>query len=217
VTKRVSPETVRKFHGIPTANISDCMSRMAAGGARIRPMHLEGFLAGPAFTVKTRPGDNLLVHKALDMAQPGDVIVVDAGGELTNSIIGEIMSSYAEARGIAGLVVNGAIRDHSSIRKSNYPIYAAGVSHRGPLRSGPGEIGRAIALDGMVIEPGDLIVGDGDGIMCVPFDQTEEVFKAVSKKIEVETKALADIRAGKSSDRSWVDKALKELGCVFEE
>jgi regulator of RNase E activity RraA len=217
VTKRVSPETVSKFRGIPTANISDCMSRMAAGGARIRPMHSEGFLAGPAFTVKTRPGDNLLVHKALDMAQSGDVIVVDAGGELTNSIIGEIMSTYAEARGIAGLVINGAIRDHSSIEKSNYPIFAAGVSHRGPLRSGPGEIGRAIALDGMVIEPGDLIVGDGDGIMCIPFDQTEEVFKAVSKKVEVETKALADIRAGKSSDRSWVDKALKELGCVFEE
>ena len=217
VKRRVNADTVNNFRGVPTANISDCMSRMTAGGARIRPMHSEGFLVGPAFTVKTRPGDNLLVHKALDLALPGDVIVVDAGGDLTNSIIGEIMSSYAEARGIAGIVINGAIRDHSSIRKSSYPIFAAGVRHRGPLRSGPGEIGRDIAPDGMVIEPGDLIVGDGDGIMHVPFDQTEEVFEAVSKNIEVETKALADIRSGKNSDRSWVDKALKELGCAFED
>ena len=216
IGKRVSPETVAKFRGVPTANISDCMSRMAAGGSRIRPMHSDGHLVGPAFTVKTRPGDNILVHKALDMAQPGDVIVVDAGGDLTNSIIGEIMSSYAEARGIAGLVINGAIRDYSSLKKSTYPVFAAGVSHRGPLRSGPGEIGRTIAIDGMVIEPGDLIVGDGDGIMCIPYDQTTEVFEAVSKKIEAETKSLADIKAGKLSDRAWVDKALKELGCVYE-
>jgi regulator of RNase E activity RraA len=213
----VSPETVAKFRGIPTANISDCMSRMAAGGARIRPMHAEGYLAGPAFTVKTRPGDNLLVHKALDMAQPGDVIVVDVGGDLTNSIIGEIMSSYAEARGIAGLVINGAIRDYGSLKKSNYPVFAAGVSHRGPLRSGPGEIGRTIAIDGMVIEPGDLIVGDDDGIMCVPYAQVDEVFSDVTKKIEAEAKTLADYKAGKLSARPWVDKALKELGCVFED
>jgi regulator of RNase E activity RraA len=216
VKKRVSPETVAKFRAIPTANISDCMSRMAAGGSHIRPMHSDGVLVGPAFTVKTRPGDNLLVHKALDMALPGDVVVVDAGGDLTNSIIGEIMSSYAKARGIAGLVINGAIRDHHSIKNSTYPVFAAGVTHRGPLRSGPGEIGRAIALDGMVIEPGDLIVADADGIMCIPFDQTEEVYKAASQKLEIEQKALANIAAGKGSDRSWVDNALKELGCEFE-
>jgi regulator of RNase E activity RraA len=180
-------------------------------------MHAEGYLAGPAFTVKTRPGDNLLVHKALDMAQPGDVIVVDVGGDLTNSIIGEIMSSYAEARGIGGLVINGAIRDYGSLKKGNYPVFAAGVSHRGPLRSGPGEIGRTIAIDGMVIEPGDLIVGDDDGIMCIPYDQVDEVFGDVTKKIEAETKTLADYRAGKLSPRPWVDKALKELGCVFED
>lgn len=216
VKRRVSPDYVAKYKGIPTANISDCMSRMAAAGARIRPMHANGGLVGPAFTVKTRPGDNLLVHKALDMAESGDVIVVDVGGDLTNSIIGEIMSSYARMRGIAGFVINGAIRDYDSISKADYPVFAAGVSHRGPLRSGPGEIGRAIAIDGMVIEPGDLIVGDGDGIMCVPFDQVDAVHKAVVKKIEIETKALADILAGKASDRSWVDKALKELGCEFE-
>ena len=118
VKRRVSPDTVASYRGIPTANISDCMSRMTAAGARIRPMHRKGGLVGPAFTVKTRPGDNLLVHKALDMAQPGDVIVVDVGGDLTNSIIGEIMSSYARMRGIAGFVINGAIRDHDSLSKS---------------------------------------------------------------------------------------------------
>ncbi|WP_420131981.1 RraA family protein, partial [Rhodopseudomonas sp.] len=168
IQHRVAPDIVAKYRGVPTATISDCMSRMTAAGARIRPMHDGGHLVGPAFTVKTRPGDNLLIHKALDMALPGDVIVVDAGGDLTNSLVGEIMSSYARMRGIAGLVVNGAIRDSDSIRKSSFPVFAAGVSHRGALRSGPGAIGRPLALDGLVLDPGDLIVGDGAGVVSVP-------------------------------------------------
>jgi regulator of RNase E activity RraA len=94
-TRKVDPETIARFRELPVANISDSMSRMFAGGPRLRPVHASGVLTGPAFTVKTRPGDNLMVHKALDIAEPGDVIVVDGGGDLTNSLIGEIMTSYA--------------------------------------------------------------------------------------------------------------------------
>ncbi len=152
---------------------------MAGAGPCLRPMHAGGVLAGPAFTVKTRPGDNLLVHKALDMAAPGDVIVVDAGGDLTNSIIGELMSAYVASRGVAGLVINGSIRDSDSIGRSQFPVFAAGVTHRGPLRSGPGEIGCTIAIDGMVIEPGDLLLGDADGVVCVPYELAEGLYPAV--------------------------------------
>ena len=95
VRRRIDAATVAAFARLPVANVSDCMSRMSAGGARLRPMHRQGVLAGPAFTVKTRPGDNLMVHKALDIAAPGDVVVVDAGGDLTNAIIGEIMMNMA--------------------------------------------------------------------------------------------------------------------------
>ena len=215
IERRVAANLVDKFRSLPCATISDCMSRMAAGGPQLRPMHCEGSLFGPAFTVKTRPGDNLLVHKALDMALPGDVIVVDAGGDLTNSIIGEHMAAIAKSRGIAGFVIYGAIRDYNAIKRANFPIFAAGITHRGPYKTGPGEIGRTIAIEGMVIEPGDLITGDDDGVLCVPFDQVGRVYAAASKKMASEQKVMADVLAGKALDRSWVDQTLSALGCNF--
>jgi regulator of RNase E activity RraA len=213
IPRRVSPEMARKFSSLPVANVSDCIWRLTGGGPRLRPYHAGGTLSGPAFTVKTRPGDNLMVHKALDIAAPGDVVVVDAGGDLTNSIVGEIMITYAMNRGLAGIVINGSIRDADALRGLKFPVYAAGVTHRGPLKSGPGEIGKAIAFDGMVIEPGDLIIGDGDGILCIAFDDVEEVYQAAAAKKKAEDKILADLRAGGSMDRAWVDATLKQLGC----
>lgn len=210
--RKVDARIVGQFREIPVANVSDSMSRITAGGPRLRPMHGSGVMAGPAFTVKTRPGDNLLVHKALDMADPGDVIVVDAGGDLTNAIIGEIMSTHARQRGIAGIVINGAIRDADSIRAGTFPVFAAGVTHRGPYKDGPGEINVAIAIDGMVIEPGDLVLGDGDGLLCVPFDLTQAVFAAASEKRKVEDRELRASGEGKL-DRNWVDARLRQLGC----
>jgi len=213
IRRRVSPEMIEKWLTIPVANASDCMSRLTAGGPRLRPFHAEAQLCGPAFTVKTRPGDNLMVHKALDMALPGDVVVVDAGGDLTNSIVGEIMISYARERGLGGIVINGAIRDSAAIGRQKFPVYAAGVTHRGPMRSGPGEIGRPTAIDGMVIEPGDLIIGDADGLLSIPFEQVAEVCAAATAKRDAESKILSDVLAGRSMDRSWVDVTLKQLGC----
>jgi RraA family protein len=210
--RRVSAETVAKFRTLPVANISDCMFRMTAGGPRLLPMHAGGVMCGPAFTVKCRPGDNLMVHAALNRAERGDIIVVDAGGDLTNAIIGELMSSYAEHAGFGGFVINGAIRDSGALRASEFPVYAAGITHRGPYKDGPGEINVPIALDGMVINPGDLIIGDDDGLMCVPFEQTEEVYRATKAKFESEEVTLAETRAGKV-DRKWVEDLLKKLGC----
>src|SRR5690348_13468384 len=211
-TRKVDAGAVAKFRELPVANISDNMSRMTSGGPSLRPIHKEGVLAGPAFTVKTRPGDNLMVHKAIDIAEPGDVIVVDGGGHLTNSLIGEMVAAQAERRGIAGIVIYGAIRDYDTLHAATFPVYAAGVTHRGPYKDGPGEINVPIAIDGMVIAPGDLIVGDGDGIVCVPFDVAAEVLKATEAKRQAEIKQLALIKAGKL-DRSWVDATLIRLGC----
>ncbi len=214
IRRRVASELVEKFRTIPVANASDCMSRLTAGGPRLRPYHADAVLCGPAFTVKTRPGDNLMVHKALDMALPGDVVVVDAGGDLTNAIVGEIMVGYARSRGLGGLVINGSIRDSAALGKQRFPVYAAGVTHRGPMRSGPGEIGRAIALDGMVIEPGDLLIGDADGLLAIPFDEVVSVLRAATEKRDIEARILADVDAGRATDRTWVDPALKQLGCT---
>lgn len=209
--RQVPVGLVDAFRGLPVANISDCMTRMTAGGPRLRPMHKGGALAGPALTVKCRPGDNLMIHKALTMALPGDVIVVDAGGDLTNALFGEIMVATAVKIGVAGVVLNGAVRDSEEIGQGNFPLYAAGVTHRGPYKDGPGEINVPIAIDGMVIHPGDLIVGDADGLLCIPFDDAEQVLAATHQKMEAERKMLADIAAGQL-DTAWIDATLKRIG-----
>ena len=211
-TRQVSAHYVQAYQGLPVANISDCMARMTAGGTRLRPMHKSGYLAGPALTVKCRPGDNLMIHKALTMAQPGDVIVVDAGGDLTNSLFGEIMVATAIGKKVAGVVLNGAVRDSEEIGEGTFPLYAAGVTHRGPYKDGPGEINVPIAIDGMVVHPGDLVLGDADGLLCVPFDSVEEVLAATRNKMALEKQMLADIAAGKL-DTAWIDATLKRIGC----
>ena len=210
--RQVDPRHVQAFADIPVANVSDCMTRLTAGGPRLRPMHKGGRLGGPALTVKCRPGDNLMIHKALDLAVPGDIVVVDAGGDLTNSLFGELMLSYAMQRRLGGIVLNGAVRDIDVIAAGSFPLYAAGVTHRGPYKDGPGEINVPIAVDGMVIEPGDLILGDADGLLCVPFEDCERVLAASRDKVAQEKVTLANIAAGKH-DTSWVDARLKAIGC----
>ena len=210
--RQVPDHFVQAFRGLPVANVSDCMARMTAAGPRLRPMHKRGYLIGSALTVKCRPGDNLMIHKALTMAQKGDVVVVDAGGDLTNALFGEIMMATAVAIGVAGVVLNGAVRDSEEIGQSEFPVYAAGVTHRGPSKDGPGEINRPIALDGMVIHPGDLMLGDADGLLCVPYDSLQSVLDATQQKIDAEKKMLADIAAG-TLDTRWIDASLQRIGC----
>jgi regulator of RNase E activity RraA len=206
---------VERQRRVPVANISDVMMRLAAGGARLRPMHDGSPMAGIALTVKTRPGDNLFVHKALDLAQPGDVIVVDAGGDLTNAIIGELMSGYAATRGVAGIVINGAIRDVDILRKGSFAVYAAGVTHRGPYKDGPGQINVAVSLDGMVVNPGDIVVGDGDGVLCIPREQAAALCAAAEDKHAQEEQTIAAIAAGRL-DTAWIDAALQQKGFASE-
>ena len=214
-TRQVRPEQIARARSLPVANVSDCMSRLTAAGARLRPFHDGGGMAGPALTVRTRPGDNLMVHKALDLARPGDVIVVDAGGDLTNAIIGELMQSYAIQRGVGGIVINGAIRDVDALKAGKLPVYAAGVTHRGPYKDGPGEINVSVSIDGMVFAPGDLVIGDNDGILCIPFDDVDAVLDAATAKQSAEAVQMADILANRS-DRSWVDASLARLGCSID-
>jgi RraA family protein len=211
--RRIPARTVEAFAGIPVANISDCMTRMSAGGPRLRPMHKSGRMGGPALTVKTRPGDNLMIHKAMELAEPGDILVVDGGGDLTNALIGELMTSYAITRRIGGFVINGSIRDLDVISAGTLPVYAAGVTHRGPYKDGPGEINVPVAIDGMVIQPGDLIVGDADGFLCVPYDDAEALLAAAQAKSAAEQKTIAAIAAG-TLDTSWIDATLKRIGCL---
>lgn len=214
--RTASKELVAEFAKLPVANVSDSMSRITAAGPTLRPMHTSGGMAGVALTVKARPGDNLMLHKAIDMAVPGDVIVVDAGGDLANALMGELMLAYAIKKGVVGFVLNGAIRDLDNFRETNLPTYAAGVTHRGPYKDGPGEINVPIAIDGMVIHPGDIMIGDSDGVLCVPIDGAEDILRSTQAKSAAEIKQMAAIEAG-TNDRTWVDRALKERGCILSD
>ena len=212
--KKVALNIAKEFLTLPVANVSDSMWRLTAGGSRLRPMHKSGQMAGPALTVKSRPGDNLMLHKAIDMAEPGDIIVCDAGGDLTNSLMGELMLAHAIKRGVGGFVLDGAVRDVEAFLEVNLPVFAAGVSHRGPYKDGPGEINVSVAIDGMVIEPGDLVIGDWDGVLSIPLDDVESILKKTNEKQAAEAVDMAKIEAGEW-DRSWVDETLKDRGCIM--
>ncbi|MFJ1300787.1 RraA family protein [Pseudomonadota bacterium AL_CKDN230030165-1A_HGKHYDSX7] len=206
----VSDDLIQQYRDFAVANISDVMSR-TTGTTALRPFHATRRILGRAFTVRTRPGDNLMVHKALDSAEPGDVIVVDAGGETRNAIIGEIMVAWGARRGLAGIIIDGAIRDTETIGAGEFPVYARAVAHRGPYKDGPGEINVPVSIDGMVVLPGDLIVGDADGLLAIRAGEAAAIAEKVRAIAASEAQILAQIEAG-TLDRAWVDASLKAKG-----
>lgn len=184
------------FRSAPVSIISDVMNRLH-GTRALRPYHRSGRLLGTAVTVKTRPGDNQTLHHAYELLRAGDVLVVDGGGDLTQALVGEIMMSRARAMGVAGFVIDGAIRDVDAFRQADFPCYARGVTHRGPYKSGPGEINVPVAVDGMVVMPGDVIVGDADGIVAFDRADAAELLQLVRQQEEREANALAAIAEGR--------------------
>lgn len=216
ISKRVERppvELVNSFKGIPVANIGDNMNRRACLNARLRPMNSSPLL-GTAITVKTSPGDNLMVYAAIEMARPGDVIMVDAQGELSNAIIGELMLTWAQTKGIAGVVIDGAVRDAAGIRNLNISVYAAGVIPNGPYKNGPGELNVPISCGGMMVKPGDIVVGDQDGIVVIdPLDASDILEKARATVVKEEGIMVAIKNS--AWDISWMDKALKDKGCEY--
>ena len=212
VTARVSPALVARAAAIPVANIGDVMNRMQSFNGTFYPYGGRKRMAGPAFTVKARSGDNLMLHQAVDMAEPGDIIVCDGNGDLSVALMGDLMLGHAMVRGIAGTVLDGAVRDVASLAKMEFGVWARGHTPAGPWKEGPGEIGTTISCGGQVVAPGDLICCDEDGIVVVPLDEAEAVIAAAEQHQAKEIKAEADIKAGRWA-RGWVPEALRAKGC----
>ncbi|SBV96934.1 Dimethylmenaquinone methyltransferase [uncultured delta proteobacterium] len=211
---RPDPALVKQFAGIPVANIGDNMNRINCMNARVRPMNSAPLL-GCAFTVKVRAGDNLLFHKAIDMAQPGDIVVIDAQNEQSYAIFGELMIMWLRRRGVTGVVVDGCIRDYDAISQmKEISVYATGITPNGPLKEGGGEINFPVMCGGLIVNPGDIIVGDSDGIVVInPADAADVLAKAKAQNAK-EAKTMTDIE-NLAWDRAWVDAALKAKGCEF--
>jgi regulator of RNase E activity RraA len=206
---------VEAFRGVPVANIDDCMGRLAALDASIRPMN-KAPLLGTAFTVKAPAGDNLMFHKALDMAKPGDVLVIATGGSMSRSLCGEIMTRYAMMKGLAGFIVDGCIRDHDEIAAiEEFPVYAKGVTPNGPYKNGPGEIGFPVSCAGQVICPGDILVGDGDSVLVIKPEEAKALAESAKKVTASETVQFADIASGKGLNRDWIDQTLEKIGVEY--
>jgi RraA family protein len=183
------------FKTAPTAIISDNLDRLP-GAVGLRSFHRGGAMAGVAFTIRTAAGDNRVIHQALELFRPGDVLVVDGGGDVTRALVGEIMSLIAELRGAAGLVIDGAVRDAAVLAASDFPVFARAAIHRGPYKNGPGEINVPVAIGGMVVNPGDIVVGDADGVVAFPPSVAEDLLKAVQAQSDKEETILQSIRDG---------------------
>ena len=210
----VSQEIVEAYREIPTSIISDNMERLFAMENKIRPFHPKPIMVGHALTIHCPPGDNLVLQKAIEMAEPGDILVFNAGGDTTQAPVGEIVVSNCIRRGVAGLVIDGAVRDSDILPTLAIPVFAKGVTHRGCYKDGPGEINVTIACGGAVVRPGDLVVGDSDGIVIVPYDEAEGLLPKLLKKVAQEEQVLEQIR-NKTVDRSWVDQELRDKGYTF--
>lgn len=197
------PALLARLRGLPVALLSDQLQRNR-GIAGLRPYHRGAPLAGTALTVRTRAGDNLAILRAFDVCRPGHVLVVAADGACENALVGGILCRFAETIGLAGLVLDGAVRDVAELATRDFPVWARGHTHRGPYKDGPGAINVAVAVGGQPIRPGDIVVGDADGLLAFPAEQAEALVLRAEAQRKREEETLRAIEAG-TWDRSFVD------------
>ncbi|WP_213452177.1 RraA family protein [Rhizomonospora bruguierae] len=204
------PELIRRIERLATSLISDVFGRWAGttGLYPVAALAPGRVVAGPAFTVRTRAGDNLVVHKSLDLIRPGEILVVAAGGATDRAILGGLMGQYASTRGVAAIMVDGAVRDRSDLESCAPPVFAKGLNHLGPYKDGPGELRCPVALGGVAVEDGDIVVGDEDGIAVLPRWCAEDIVALAEAKQVAEAQEAAAISRGEW-DRSWIDRALR--------
>lgn len=212
--ERPAPELVALFKDMPVANIDDNMGRIAAVDTAIEPIGRKGQMLGTAFTVRVPQGDNLMFHAAMDLAKPGDVIVIDAGGFTDRAIFGELMSTYCKVRGIVGIVCDGAIRDREGLEKlEGFHVYARSATPNGPYKNGPGEINVPVVIGGKTVYPGDIVVGDDDGVLFIRPAEAEVLAKATAAVEKKEADIMDHILNDGTYIRPWVDEKLQEIGC----
>ena len=213
---RIPAEKIDRFKGIPAANLDDVMGRQAAACAELKPVGKAG-IVGPAFTVKVPAGDNLMMHYAVDKVKEGDVLVIDAGGSINRATFGDILVQYLVTKKVAGIIVDGAIRDKEDIIASGMPVYCRGVVPDGPWKNGPGEVNTPVCIGGRVVNPGDIVVADSDGIVFIRPEDADDVYEKVQKLMQGEAIALKKIAETGEMIRPWVMEKLNALGCEFHE
>lgn len=214
--ERVPADIVAQAAQFPSSILADVAGRRGALSGRIAPLAPSMRFAGPAITVEVRPGDNLMIHAALAVAQPGDVIVVDGKGDLSSALMGEIMSQQCVALGVVAVVIDGAVRDSEAIRELGFPIYAAGLNPNGPTKFVPGRLNHPISIGGVTVNPGDLVVGDADGVTVIERAKAAAMLPLAQQKVAAETKRIAEIKSRKALAPAWLNGALRAAGVIKE-
>lgn len=213
---RVDAGVVAQAAQFASSILADVAGRRGALHGRIAPLAPSMRFAGPALTVEVRPGDNLMIHAALAVAKPGDVILVDGKGDLNSALMGEIMSQQAAALGVAAVVIDGAVRDSEAIRALGFPMFAAGLNPNGPTKNVAGRLNHPISIGGVTVRAGDLVAGDADGVTVIEREKALAMLRLAADKVAAETRRMADIKSRRALRPGWLDGALRAAGVIGE-
>ncbi|WP_041228179.1 diguanylate cyclase [Deinococcus deserti] len=214
--ERTSPELVTRASGFAASILADVAGRRGTMHGRVRALAPSMRVAGPAITVEVRPGDNLMIHAAMAIAQPGDVLVIDGKGDQTCALMGEIMISQCMALGLAGVIIDAAVRDSAEIQALGFPVFSVGTNPNGPTKFVPGRVNHTISAGGVTVRPGDLVVADADGVFVAEREQVEALLPLAQKKVDSESARLQDIRSGRNLTPGWLAAALAAAGVLEE-
>ena len=213
---RVAPDVVRKAAQFPPAILADVQGRRGTMHGRIAPLVRTMKLCGPAFTIEVRPGDNLMIHAAMSMAQPGDILVIDGKADQTCALMGAIMVNGCMKTKLGGIVMDAAMRDYEELKDMGFPVFSVGTNPNGPTKYVPGRINHPISCGNMTVRPGDLVVGDADGVVVIEREKAASLLPLAAAKVADERKRIADIQAGRNLRPGWLDGALKAAGVLKE-
>ena len=214
--ERVPADVVRKASQFAASILADVAGRRGTMDGRITPISPSMRLAGPAFTVEVRPGDNLMIHAAIMMAKPGDVLVVDGKADRTCALMGAIMINQCKKVGIGGVILDAAARDTEELREIGFPVYSVGANPNGPTKFVPGRINWPVSCGGVAVRPGDLVVGDADGVVVIEREKAASLLDEAAKKVADERSRIADIQAGRHLKPKWLEGSLRAAGLLKE-
>ena len=214
--ERVSPDIVAKASAFAASILADVAGRRGTLDGRIAPVSPAMRFAGPALTVEVRAGDNLMIHAAIALARPGDVLIVDGRADRGCALMGSLMVNTCRKIGLAGVVLDAAVRDTDELREMGFPVFAVGANPNGPTKFVPGRINWPISCGGVAVSPGDLVVGDADGVVVIEREKAPGLLDAAAKKVAEERARLADIVAGRNLKPGWLDGALRAAGLLKE-
>ena len=220
------PDIIRNFERVPAhivaqaaqfqpAILADVAGRRGAMHGRIKALRPRIKLAGPAFTVEVRPGDNLMIHAAIAMARPGDVLVIDGKGDQGSALMGTIMMTACQKLGIAGVVMDGACRDSLEIDEMDFPVFCVGTNPNGPTKNIAGRIGHPVSVGDVTVRAGDFVIADGDGVVVVEREKIEALLPAAARKVSDEAARIAAIKEGDTAAK-WLNSALRTAGVLKE-